>query len=83
MSFCPPFQDLSALIDAALSSGRELAVRRHLDGCAACRQWVSRVHALRQAVGRAYGSEMPSPALRRAVTALGRKRRRDVSSPLA
>ena len=75
MSPCPPFQDLSALVDGALPSGRELAVRQHLEHCARCRRWVGGVNALKQAVGRAYGGNVPSPELRRAVRASLPKRR--------
>ncbi|MGD0949894.1 MAG: anti-sigma factor [Candidatus Binatia bacterium] len=75
MSACPAFQDLNALIDGALPREEEVVLRRHLDGCAACRRWVDGVNALRQAVGRAYGSAVPSPALQRAVRASLPKRR--------
>lgn len=75
MSPCPAFDDLSALVDGALPSGRALAVRQHLDRCADCHRWVSGLNALRQAVGRAYDSAVPSPALRRTVAAGLRKRR--------
>ena len=62
-------EDLSALIDGDLSSEHESKVRRHLDRCATCRRQLNGLTALKWAVGRAYDSEMPSPALRRAVRA--------------
>jgi anti-sigma factor RsiW len=75
MSLCPAFQDLSALIDGALPHEEELALRRHLDDCPACRSWTNGMNALKQAVGRAYGGNVPSPALQRAVRAGLPKRR--------
>jgi anti-sigma factor RsiW len=75
MRSCPPFAELNALIDGDLDSEAELEVRRHLDLCAACRRTVAAITALKQAVGRAYASETPPPALRRAVVARSRTRR--------
>ncbi len=78
MSECPAFEDLSALIDGDLSSEQESEVRQHLDGCATCCLQLDGLIALKGAVGRAYDSELPSPTLRRAVTAglpKGRRRR--------
>ncbi|MFI5397842.1 MAG: anti-sigma factor family protein [Candidatus Binatia bacterium] len=76
MSGCPAFEHLSALIDGDLPRDRELEVRRHLDHCVTCHRQVDGMTALKRAVGRAYDSEMPSPALRRVVTAKLPKRRR-------
>ena len=80
MSACPAFEDLSTLIDGALSAEHEAKVRRHIDGCASCRREVDGLTALKRAVGRAYDSELPSPTLRHAVTAgLPKRRRRRMS----
>jgi anti-sigma factor RsiW len=77
MKACPPFSDLNAMIDADLPDAHELAVRRHLDLCAACRQRVDGLTALKRAVGRAYPSEAPSAALRLALAAALAERRRN------
>ncbi len=69
MSFCPEVQTLSSLIDGDLPAEREVAVHAHLDLCVACRGTLDGLIALKQAVGRAYDSDAPSPALRRAVAA--------------
>lgn len=76
MSGCPAFEHLSALIDGDLPRDRELEVRQHLEHCVACHRQVDGMTALKRAVGRAYDSEMPSPALRRVMTAKLPKRRR-------
>jgi anti-sigma factor RsiW len=76
MSGCPAFEDLSALIDGDLPHDRELEVRQHLEHCVICHQQVDGLTALKRAVGRAYDGEVPSPALRRVVTARLPKRRR-------
>jgi len=76
MSDCPSPRDLNALVDGDLASEAELAIRQHLDLCAACCRAVAGVTALKRAVGRAQVGELPSPALRRAVTASLPKRRR-------
>jgi len=76
MSGCPAFEHLSALIDGDLPGDRELEVRQHLEQCVTCRRQVDGLTALKRAVGRAYDSEVPSPALRRVVTANLPKRRR-------
>ena len=76
MSGCPAFEDLSALIDGDLPRDRELAVRQHLEDCVTCHRQVDGLTALKRAVGRAYDSDVPSPALRRVVTAKFPKRRR-------
>ena len=74
---CPPFQDLNALVDGDLPADRDLTVRRHLDLCMDCRRTVDAVTALKQAVGRAYDDDVPSPVLRCAMTAaLAKSRRR-------
>jgi anti-sigma factor RsiW len=69
VSRCPSFAALSTLIDGGLGNENELAVRRHLDVCAACVQAVETITALKRAVGRAYECESPPPVLRRAVIA--------------
>jgi len=80
MRACPALEDLSALIDADLSRDQEVKVSHHLEGCDSCRREVEGLAALKRAVGRAYDSELPSPALRRAVTAgLPKRRRRRTS----
>jgi anti-sigma factor RsiW len=79
MRGCPSFKDLNALVDGDLGKEREGQVRRHLERCAACRREVEGLTALKRAVGRAYETEVPAPALRRAVTAKIPKRRRRVS----
>jgi anti-sigma factor RsiW len=76
MSVCPTFRDLSAMIDGAVPREQDLALRRHVDGCATCRRWVNKVNALKQAVGCAYGGNVPSPGLRQTVRAGLSKRRR-------
>ena len=76
MSVCPAFEDLSALIDGGLPREQEGKVRQHLGRCAKCRKQLEGLTAIKRAVGRAYDSELPSPALRRAVTAGVPKRRR-------
>ena len=76
MSGCPAFEDWSALIDGDLPRDRELEVRQHLEHCATCHRQVDGLATLRRAVGRAYDGEVPSPALRRVVTATLPKRRR-------
>ncbi len=88
MKACPPFHELNALIDADLPSEKELTVRLHLDLCAACRQRVDGLNALKRVVGSAYGGGAPSTALRRAVAAGLAKRHRSwwswiVAAPLA
>ena len=77
MNHCPASEELNALVDGELSAERELEVRWHLDLCEACTRWVDGVMALKRAVGRAQGREIPSPALRRSVQARRPKRRRD------
>jgi anti-sigma factor RsiW len=69
MSPCPSFEELSAFVDGDLVHGRELAVRRHLDVCEACRASSCAVSALKQAVGRAYSPQSAPPELQRAVMA--------------
>lgn len=76
MSGCPAFEVLSALIDGDLPRDRESEVRQHLDRCVTCHRHVDGLTALKRAVSRAYDSEVPSPALRRVVTATLPKRRR-------
>ncbi len=76
MSGCLAFEDLSAMIDGALPNGRAVEVRQHLEHCATCRGRADGLSALKRAVGRAYDTEGPSPALRRVVTATLPKRRR-------
>lgn len=76
MRGCPAFEQLSALIDGDLPRAREAEVRQHLEGCARCRRQVDGMAALKRAVGRAYDSEGPAPALRRVVAAKLPKRRR-------
>jgi anti-sigma factor RsiW len=66
---------LNALVDGNLERDRELDVRRHLDLCATCRSGLAAVTVVKQAVGRAYAAESPSPGLRRAVLAQLPKRR--------
>ncbi len=76
MSGCPAFEHLSALIDGDLPRDRESEVRRHLEHCANCHRQVDGLTILKRAVGRAYDGAVPSPALRRVVTARLSKRRR-------
>ncbi len=76
MSHCPPLEELNALIDGELSSGRELELRWHLDICATCTRSAGAVVALKRAVGRAHHREVPLPALRRSVMVRLPKRRR-------
>lgn len=76
MSGCPAFEHLSALIDGDLPHDRELEVHQHLEHCATCHRQVEGLAALKRAVGRAYDTEVPSPALRRVVTAKLPKRHR-------
>jgi anti-sigma factor RsiW len=80
MSVCPAFEDLSALIDGDLPREREGKVRQHLGRCAICRKELEGLAAIKRTVGHAYDSELPSPALRSAVTAgLSKRRRRRTS----
>ena len=76
MSGCPTFEPLSALVDGDLAPDQEVEVRRHLETCVACHRQVDGLAALKRAVGRAYDSDAPAPALRRVVTAKLPKRRR-------
>lgn len=76
MTQCPPFEELIALIDGELMTGRELAIRWHLDICSACTRFADGVVALKRAVGRAHDREIPSPALRRSVMAHAPKPKR-------
>jgi len=77
MKECPAFEVLSALVDGGLALRREAAVRRHLEGCVACRRQVDGMTALKRAVSRAHADDGPSPALRRVIAAKLSKRRRE------
>jgi len=76
MSGCPAFELWSTLIDGDLPRERDTEMRQHLEDCPSCRRRFDGLTALKRAVGRAYNSEVPSPALRRVVTASLPKRRR-------
>ncbi len=68
MTSCLAWEQLNALIDGELSAKRELKLRLHLDICDACARHAAAMMALKRAVGRLQGRDVPSPALRRNVT---------------
>lgn len=55
---CPRTEDLSALVDHALSARRQAALQRHLHDCPICRQQLDALQALRQQL-----LGLPSPML--------------------
>jgi anti-sigma factor RsiW len=76
MNYCPPWEELSTLIDGELSTERELELRWHLDICTACTRHAAAVAMLKRAIGRTRAREIPSLALRRSVVARVPRRRR-------
>ena len=76
MRNCPAFEELNRLVDGELGNGRELEVRRHLDGCDSCAKMWRALIRLKPALGAGYHSASPPVAVRQAITTLVRTRRR-------
>ena len=69
MTNCPSWEELNMLVDGELSITRELRLRWHLDICSPCARHAGAMVTLKRAVGRVRERDLPSPALRRTVTA--------------
>ena len=77
-------EELSAFVDGELDAAGELELRRHLDVCSRCTQFVAGLTHLKTAVGRSTVTQPVPPALMREVRrAAPRMRARPVSGPLA
>ena len=62
MTPCPPFEDLSAYMDAGLGREENRAVQLHLASCPACQQQVQILSSLKETVARsAEFHPLPSP----------------------
>jgi anti-sigma factor RsiW len=74
---CVDPKELSAYLDGELAEDKAAAIRQHLAGCAVCRDEVSRLEAVTDALDSLEGAE-PGPYFAPRLKRLAAGRRRDV-----